>query len=154
MREDETSDADDGKVITPYGKKIRPYAIDEMPQLISVLRGDMSLVGPRALSSKMLDGMLSTLDRNTFDEWLNAYMLSRPGGLSSYGISIRDPEFTEKTYLMKARMDVDDFNGASLTHDLGIIKRAGAVSLRRLLGSSPMPAVPIALNTVQPEQLS
>lgn len=33
--------------ITPLGKLFRPYRIDELPQLINVLKNDMSLIGPR-----------------------------------------------------------------------------------------------------------
>lgn len=46
--------------VTPVGKLLREYHLDEFPQLFNVLRGDMSLVGPRPL----LVSSLQTYDNN------------------------------------------------------------------------------------------
>jgi len=93
---------DDDPRITSLGRFLRKTAIDELPSLINILKGDMSFVGPRAEPFS-----INNLDISTVPGYEDRIKV-RPG-LTGYAqiygtryISIEDKFCYDKTYLQKA----------------------------------------------------
>lgn len=100
--------------ITPIGRFMRKYSLDELPQLINVLHGAMSLVGPRPLPAEDLDP--DGQSRN-FAAWSEQRSRVLPGITGLWQISGRsDTSFEEMTEL-----DIDYIRSWSLKLDLRII---------------------------------
>ena len=82
---------DDDPRITRVGKFLRKTSIDELPQLWNVIKGDMSLVGPRAVVPYVAD---------QFQEWERVSLTVKPGVTGLAQISGRDEiGFREKSLL-------------------------------------------------------
>jgi Undecaprenyl-phosphate galactose phosphotransferase WbaP len=104
--------------ITKIGRLIRRTSIDELPQLINVLRGEMSLVGPRPLLAREL---------GEYGKSIAAYGKARPGITGLWQISGR----STSTFQHRINMDLWYVRNWSLWYDLVIMLRTVRVVLRQ-----------------------
>lgn len=105
--------------ITPIGRFIRKTSIDELPQLLNVLRGDMSLVGPRPLPAR---------DVSRFSEpWLMRRFSVRPGLTGLWQVSGR----SDTTFASWIDLDLKYIDAWSLLLDLRILAKTFSVVLKR-----------------------
>lgn len=96
--------------ITRAGRTLRRYSLDELPQLWNVLRGDMSLVGPRpALMSEV----------EYYDDWVRNRLRVKPGITGLWQVSGR----AESTWSDYVRYDLFYIQNWSLSLDLWILWR-------------------------------
>jgi lipopolysaccharide/colanic/teichoic acid biosynthesis glycosyltransferase len=96
--------------ITSVGAFLRRYSIDELPQLLNVLRGDMSLVGPRPPLAREVAA---------YNSWEHRRFLVLPGITGLWQVSGR----SDLSWEDSVRLDLYYVENWSLTADLMIVYR-------------------------------
>jgi lipopolysaccharide/colanic/teichoic acid biosynthesis glycosyltransferase len=104
--------------VTPTGRVLRAWSLDELPQLLDVLRGQMSLVGPRPFVTHEID-----LD----DPWACTRLRVKPGMTGLWQVSGRH----RLPFDDLVRYDLFYVENWSLTMDLFILLRTIPAALRR-----------------------
>ncbi|MDP3973642.1 MAG: sugar transferase [Candidatus Daviesbacteria bacterium] len=101
--------------ITRVGKFIRKYSLDELPQLINVLRGEMSLVGPRAYYPDELEEQQKNYPETK--EYVNIILSGKPGITGIWQVSGRSGiNFDERV-----KMDASYVQKRSIIYDFWLI---------------------------------
>ena len=105
--------------ITRIGRFLRSTSLDELPQLINVLRGEMSLVGPRPVLEAEIDRYYGASAAH--------YMAVRPGITGLWQVSGR----SETSYESRVALDVSYVSRPSLLADISILLRTPVAVLSR-----------------------
>ena len=96
--------------ITPVGRFLRKYSIDELPQLLNVLKGEMSVVGPRPPLPAEVD---------TYEKDVHRRLLVRPGMTGLWQVSGRSGLSWDES----VRLDLYYVDNWSMTTDLVIMAK-------------------------------
>ena len=104
--------------ITSIGRVLRRTSLDELPQLLNVLRGEMSLVGPRPI----IDAEVPRYGRD-----ISYYFEAKPGITGLWQVSGR----SNTTYEHRVRLDVWYVRNWSLWHDIAILMKTLPAVLKK-----------------------
>ena len=166
LRTMRVSHAPGGSVITakhdprliPMARWMRRFKLDELPQLINILKGDMAFVGPRARHPRIVSSYRTPTQRETL---LVLPGLTSPGSIYAltHGENVLDSDDPETVYLTrvlptKLALDVVYVREASLAYDLRIIFRTVGVILNLWGVRSDPPELEKARAFIEPVDVS
>lgn len=94
--------------ITKIGKILRKTSLDEFPQFINVLKGEMSLVGPRPYLNR---------EKKDMDEYYGYIIKCKPGITGLWQVSGRN----QNTFKERLKLDLEYYNNRTLWYDIKIL---------------------------------
>lgn len=106
--------SDNDKRITPWGKIMRKYRLDELPQFINILKGEMSLVGPRPERQYFIDEITKT-------DGAYKHLLKVRPGLTSWGMVKFGYAENVKQMIQRMKYDLVYIENMSLALDFKIL---------------------------------
>jgi exopolysaccharide production protein ExoY len=98
--------------VTRLGKLLRRSSLDELPQLLNILKGEMSLIGPRPIVVEEIP---------KYHDQFRVYVTGRPGLTGLWQVQGRN----ETTYAQRVAFDVDYLRNWSFLRDLTIVAMTG-----------------------------
>ena len=108
----------DAERLTPLGRFLRGASLDELPELFNVLKGDMSIVGPRPVTAEEVE---------LYGQHAEAYLAVRPGLTGAWQVSGR----SDTTFAERVKLDVDYVRNQSFLRDLQIVSQTVKVVASR-----------------------
>ncbi len=100
--------------ITPWGRTMRKYRFDELPQFINVLKGDMSIVGPRPERAYYFEQIVAAAPQY-------AHLLKVKPGITSWGMVKYGYAENVEEMLERARYDLIYTENITLINDIKIL---------------------------------